>query len=148
MVGRARTQLDIVEIADMETGKVVVDAEALAKGIDREGKISVYGIHFDTDKAEIKPESKPTLDEIAKLLKTRPALNLFVVGHTDMRGNFAHNRTLSESRAKAVVTALVKDYGIAPARLEGYGVGPLAPAATNATADGRARNRRVELVAR
>jgi outer membrane protein OmpA-like peptidoglycan-associated protein len=148
MVGRTRSQLDIIEITGMETGKVVVDAEALGKGIDREGKVSVYGIYFDTDKAEIKPESKPALDEIARLLKARTTLNLFVVGHTDMTGNLAHNRALSEARAQAVVAALVKDYGIAGTRLEGYGVGPLAPAATNATADGRAKNRRVELVAR
>lgn len=148
MVGRARTQLDIVEIVGMETGMVVVGAEALGKGIDREGKVSVYGIYFDTDKSVVKPESKPALDEIAKLLKARPALNIFVVGHTDMTGNLAHNRTLSEARAHAVVAALVKDFGIAGIRLEGYGVGPLAPAATNSTADGRAKNRRVELVAR
>jgi OOP family OmpA-OmpF porin len=148
MVGKARTQLDIVEIVGMETDKVVVDAGALAEGIDRDGRVSVYGIYFDTDKADVKPESKAALDEIAKLLTSRPGLRLYVVGHTDMTGALDHNRTLSEGRAHAVVTALVRTYGIAAERLEGHGVGPLAPVASNANEAGRAKNRRVELVAR
>lgn len=148
MVGRSRTQLDIVEIMGMEEDMVVADAAALAKGLEAEGKVSVYGIYFDTDKADIKPESKPALDEIAKLLKNRATLKLYVVGHTDMTASLEHNRTLSAARAQAVVKALVTDYGIAATRLEGYGVGPLAPAASNASAEGRAKNRRVELVAR
>ncbi len=148
MVGRARTQLDIVEILGMQENMVVVDAAALAKGIEAEGRVSVYGIHFDTDKADIKPESRPALDEIAKLLKARPTLRIFVVGHTDMTGAFDHNRTLSDARARAVVKALVETYGIAAGRLEGYGVGPLAPVAENVSVRGKSKNRRVELVAR
>lgn len=148
MVGRARTQLDVIEIVGMQENMVVVDAAALAKGIENEGRVSVYGIHFDTDKADIKPESRPALDEIAKLLKAKASLRLFVVGHTDMSGAFDHNRSLSEARARAVVKALVDTYGIAAGRLEGYGVGPLAPVAENASAAGKAKNRRVELVAR
>lgn len=148
MVGRQRSQLDIVEIVGMQENLVLVDARALGQGIDREGRVSVYGIHFDTDKADIKPESKPTLDEIAKLLKERPALKLYVVGHTDLTASLAHNTALSEARARSVVKALVETYGIAAARLEGHGVGPLAPVASNADPDGRTKNRRVELVAR
>lgn len=148
MVGRRRTQLDVVEIQGLQEGLVAVNAAALGEGLDRDGRISVPGIHFDTDRAEVKPESKPALDEIAKLLGSRPALKLFVVGHTDMTGAFERNRTLSEARARSVVKALVEGYGIAAARLEGYGVGPLAPATTNASDAGRGRNRRVEIVAR
>lgn len=148
MIGRQRSQLDVIEVVAMQGDMVVADAAALAQGIDRDGKVSVYGIYFDTDKADIKPESKPALDEIAKLLKSRAALKLFVVGHTDITGALAHNRSLSEARARAVVKALVGDYQIDAARLEGYGVGPLAPTAPNASDDGRAKNRRVELVAR
>jgi outer membrane protein OmpA-like peptidoglycan-associated protein len=148
MVGRARTQLDVVEIVGMQESLVVVDAGALAQGIDRDGRVSVYGVYFDLDKAAIKPESKPALDEIAKLLKTRPDLRLFVVGHTDMTGSLDHNRTLSEARARAVVAALVEGYGVSAARLDGHGVGPLAPVASNAEPAARAKNRRVELVAR
>lgn len=148
MVGRGRTQLDVIEIAAMEEDLVVADAGALARGLDQEGKISVYGIYFDVDKADIKPDSKPALDEIAKLLRERSDLRLFVVGHTDMTGSYQHNRGLSDARAKAVVSALVKNYGIAAQRLEGHGVGPLAPVATNINESGRVKNRRVELVAR
>jgi len=148
MVGRLRTQLDIIEIVGMEEDRVVADAEALAKSLDRDGKVSVYGIYFDTDKADIKSESKPSLDEIARLLNERPLLKLFVVGHTDMTGSLAHNLSLSKARAVAVVKALIQDYGITTNRLEGHGVGPLAPAATNESSSGRAKNRRVELVAR
>jgi outer membrane protein OmpA-like peptidoglycan-associated protein len=148
MVGRARTQVDIVEITAMQEGLVAVDATGLGAGLDRDGRVSVYGIYFDTGQSAIKPESKPTLDEIAALLKARPALKLYVVGHTDTTGALARNRALSEARALAVVTALVRKYGIAAARLEGHGVGPLAPVASNAEEAGRAKNRRVELVAR
>lgn len=148
MVGRTRTQVDIVEIAAMQEAMVAVDAEGLGAGIDRDGRVSIYGIFFDTGQSTIKPESKATLVEIAALLKARQALKLYVVGHTDMTGSLAQNHTLSEARARAVVNSLVKNYGIAAARLEGHGVGPLAPVASNADEAGRARNRRVELVER
>jgi outer membrane protein OmpA-like peptidoglycan-associated protein len=148
MVGRRRTQVDILEVVGMQQDKVVADAAALGRGLDADGRIAVYGILFDTDLAVVKPESKPALDEIAKLLTTRPALKLYVVGHTDGQGTLAHNRDLSERRARAVVQALVQHHGIAAARLEGHGVGPLAPVAENTSDAGRAKNRRVELVAR
>ena len=126
--------------------EVVADATALGSDIKSSGHVAVYGITFDTNKAEVKPESKPTLDEIAKLLKQEPALKLKVVGHTDMTGLFDANMKLSQARAEAVVQALVSQYGIAAPRLKGYGVGPLAPVASNAAEEGRAKNRRVELV--
>jgi OOP family OmpA-OmpF porin len=148
LVAKSRTQVDVLEVAAMQEGLVSVDAAALGAGLDRDGRVSVYGIFFDTDKSAIKPESKPALDEIATLLEARPDLALYVVGHTDMTGALAHNRTLSEARAQAVVDALVDGYGIAAARLEGHGVGPLAPAGSNASETERAKNRRVELVAR
>lgn len=148
MVGRQRSQVDVIEIAGMQEGMVTVDAAALGKGLDRDGHVSVYGIYFDTGKHEVKPESKAALDEIAALLKARPALKLYVVGHTDMTGAFSGNMTLSEARARAVVAALVDRHGVAASRLEGHGIGPLAPAATNANEAGRSKNRRVELVAR
>ena len=103
---------------------------------------------FDTDKTDLKPESKPALDEVAKLLNDRADLKLYVVGHTDMQGSLAHSMSLSEGLAKPVVKALTADYGIDGARLEGRGVGPLVPVATNASEGGRASNRRVALVQR
>jgi len=148
MVGKHRSSIDVLEVAEMETGKVVVDAAALGKAIDQRGYVIVEGIFFDTDKAVLKPDSKAALDEVAALLKIRPDLNVYVVGHTDMTGGFDHNMALSRDRAQAVVEELVGDYKIDRNRLEGHGVGPLAPQATNASDKGRAANRRVVLVAR
>jgi outer membrane protein OmpA-like peptidoglycan-associated protein len=124
----------------------VADAAALGRDIKSAGHVAVYGINFDTNKALVRPDSKPALDEIAKLLKADPALELKVVGHTDMVGTVEANMALSQARAEAVVQALVGQYGVAAARLKGYGVGPLAPVASNDNDEGRAKNRRVELV--
>lgn len=125
----------------------MVDAAAMAKGLGEKGHIALYGIYFDTDKAVLKPESRPTLEEIAKLLTAQPRLNVFIVGHTDNQGAFDYNITLSRQRADAVVATLVRNYRIDKARLRGAGVGYLAPVGSNASEEGRALNRRVELVA-
>ena len=148
MVGRNRSQLDVVEVVDAQEDFVVIDAAALAQGIDRDGKVSVPGIYFDVDRAAINPKSKPALNEMAKLLRQHPALKLFVVGHTEMTGDLPSNQRLSEAYAKSVVKTLVENYGVAATRLEGYGVGPLAPITSNESKMGRIQNRRVELVAR
>jgi OOP family OmpA-OmpF porin len=124
----------------------MVDAAAMAKGLGDKGHIALYGIYFDTDKATIKPESKPTLDEMAKLLRGQPQTKVFIVGHTDSQGSYEHNMTLSRARADAVAAALTRSYQIAQTRLYTAGVGYLAPIGSNASEDGRALNRRVELV--
>jgi OmpA-OmpF porin, OOP family len=124
----------------------MVDAAAMAKGLGEAGHIALYGIYFDTDKAVIKPESRPTLEQIAKLLAGQPKLNVFIVGHTDSQGTFEHNLDLSRRRAEAVAAELERGYHIAPPRLRTAGVGLLAPVGSNATEAGRALNRRVELV--
>jgi OOP family OmpA-OmpF porin len=126
--------------------EVVADAKSLARDISTTGHASVYGIHFDFNKATVKPESDTTLKEIAKLLKQNPNLNLYVVGHTDSVGNIDYNMQLSNARAEAVVKTLITKYGVSQNRLDSYGVGPLAPVASNETEEGRALNRRVELV--
>ena len=136
----------IVETKPMESGLITVDAAALAGDISNNGHSAVYGIFFDTGKAEIKPESEPSLKEIGKLLSDNAALKLLVVGHTDNVGGLAANMDLSKRRAAAVVDALTAKYGAAGARLSAQGAGPLAPVASNATEQGRAKNRRVELV--
>jgi outer membrane protein OmpA-like peptidoglycan-associated protein len=125
----------------------MVDAGAMAKGLREKGHIALYGIYFDTDKAVIKPESRPTLDEIAKMLRAQPQLNVFIVGHTDSQGTIEYNADLSRRRAAAVAAELVKSYKITATRMKTEGVGFLAPIGSNATEDGRALNRRVELVA-
>ncbi len=138
--------VDVVSPKKMEQKMVVVKAEKMAKDIERQGSVALYGIYFDTGKAEVKPESRPTLEEIARLLRQNPSLRLLVVGHTDNKGTFSYNMDLSRRRANSVVTALSKDYGINTKRLRPVGVGYACPRASNHTVEGRANNRRVELV--
>jgi OmpA-OmpF porin, OOP family len=104
----------------------------MASEINRTGRIALYGLYFDTNRTEIKSESKPTLEQIADLLKREPNLKLLVVGHTDNVGDFESNRNLSQRRAESVANT--------------FGVSYAAPVASNATAEGRSQNRRVELV--
>ena len=141
-------ELDVVESGEMKTGLVHVNAAAMAKGLDAEGHIALYDVYFNTDKADLKPESDMALVEIAKLLSGDAKLKVLIVGHTDNVGELAYNQSLSERRARAVVDALVKKHAIAPARLTAVGVGMAAPLASNDGEAGRARNRRVELVKR
>ncbi len=140
------TTLYVVEVKPMEAGLVTVNAEALAGDIERAGHVAVYGIYFDTGKAEVKPDSETTLGEIAKLLQQNPKLKLHVIGHTDNVGELAMNMDLSRRRAEAVVQVLTTKHGVAAARVHSDGVGPYAPVASNDTDEGRAKNRRVELV--
>ncbi len=135
----------IVEKAGMKQ-EIIASADAWKTDIGSTGHAAVYGILFDSDKSEIKAGSEKALDEIAKLLKQNPKLELLVVGHTDSTGDIAHNMTLSEARAKSVVAVLTGKYGVAASRLSAYGVGPLAPVSTNDTDAGKVKNRRVELV--
>ncbi len=143
---RPVTLLEVVESQAMDTGMVTVKAAAMAKGIDSTGHIALYGVYFDTDSADIKPESSATLEEMSKLLQSRPSLKLQVVGHTDSQGDYEHNMDLSRRRAAAVATSLASRYGVDSGRLRAAGVGPLSPVASNDTPEGRAKNRRVELV--
>lgn len=134
----------IVERKSMETG--LITAKDMLQHLKSEGHVSLYGIYFDFDSAEIRPESEPVLREIARLLRENPSLKLYVVGHTDNVGKLQYNLQLSKRRAQAVVEELVRRYGIERTRLKAFGVGPLAPVASNKTPEGRAKNRRVELV--
>jgi OmpA-OmpF porin, OOP family len=125
---------------------VVANAEALADGLKTTGHCVVNGIYFDTGKSDLKPESDRAIGEIAKLMKGNSSLNLYVVGHTDTEGGLESNMTLSQNRANAVMQALIGSHGIAASRLKAFGNGPYAPVASNDNEDGKARNRRVELV--
>lgn len=140
------TLVQVVEPKAMDTGMVTVDAAALAKGLQAQGRIALYGVFFDTGKSELKPESKPQLDEMGKLLQANPSFKVHVVGHTDNQGTLDGNLALSRQRAQAVVDALVKSYKVDAKRLSAAGVASYAPLASNADEPGRARNRRVELV--
>ncbi|NIJ43421.1 outer membrane protein OmpA-like peptidoglycan-associated protein [Parvibaculum indicum] len=140
------TYVDILETAEMDTGMVAIDASALADGLDRDGKVTLQGIYFDTGLATLKAESFPALEQVGILAKNRPGLKLRIVGHTDSVGDETSNRFLSQQRALAVRTALIRRYGVAESRLAYYGAGESEPVASNDTEDGRAQNRRVELV--
>lgn len=145
---QSSTTIHIIEVKKMDTGMVSLDAAALGKGLDERGYVIVEGIYFDTDKATLQAQSTTALEQMAELLKSRPALSVYVVGHTDSQGSFAHNLTLSQNRANAVVDELAASYDVPRARIEGHGVGPLAPQASNTNDSGRTKNRRVVLVAR
>jgi len=138
-------KLMIVERGIMKQ-EVVANAEIMGNDINATGHVSIYGIYFDTGKSEIKPESDAAISEIAKLIKNDGALKLYVVGHTDNVGSFDSNMKLSKDRAEAVVKALSGKHGIDAARLKPYGVASLSPVTSNGTEDGKAKNRRVELV--
>ena len=137
--------LTIVE-KDAMVQQVSANAEALKAGIREAGHAAVYGINFDADKAVLRPEADAAIAEIAKLLKLDGTLKLFVVGHTANAGDVATGLKLSQERAAAVVKNLVDKYGVAAARLSSFGAGPYCPVATNLTEEGKAQNRRVELV--
>jgi outer membrane protein OmpA-like peptidoglycan-associated protein len=125
---------------------VVANAGALQSGLAEVGHAEVPGIYFDSGKSDVKPESKPALEEVAKLLQANPAMRVWVVGHTDSVGSAESNVALSNARAASVIRELTQQMGIAPKRLAPHGAGPFAPVATNKTEEGRAKNRRVELV--
>lgn len=136
----------VVEPKPREQKMVVVKADEMARNIATTGRVALYGIFFDTNKADLKPESNPTLTEISGLLKADPKLAVLIVGHTDNQGGYDYNLDLSRRRAEAVVKALTISFQADPKRLRAAGVGMLAPAASNDAEDGRTKNRRVEVV--
>jgi outer membrane protein OmpA-like peptidoglycan-associated protein len=143
-----RTSVIVVKVDTKarEQAMETLSANEMGKSLDASGKVAVYGILFDTNKADIKPESKASLEQIGSLLKQQTRLKLHVVGHTDNVGTLPANIDLSKRRAEAVVAALASTYGIARDRLTANGVASLAPVASNADEAGRVKNRRVELV--
>lgn len=131
----------------MEQNMVTLKSSDMSKTISETGRVALYGILFDTNKIELKPESLATIAEIAKLLVAEPKRRLIVVGHTDTVGSFDSNRDLSQRRAQAVVSTLIAQYKIDAKRLLAFGASFSSPTASNDDEAGRAKNRRVELVA-
>jgi outer membrane protein OmpA-like peptidoglycan-associated protein len=138
-------RLTIVEREIMKQ-EIVADAAAMGDDITNTGHVAVYGIYFETGKSDINAESAEAISQISTLLKNNATLKLYVVGHTDNVGSIESNLKLSEERARAVVNSLTANYGIQADRLKSHGVASLAPVASNDTEDGKAKNRRVELV--
>ena len=145
IVNRTVAVVDIIVPKQREQKMVTVKADEMAKKISASGSIALYGIYFDFNKSDLKPESQPTLEQITKPLKEDPKLKLLVVGHTDNAGSFASNKYLSQHRAGSVVNALVTQ-GIDKGRLTPVGVAFACPIASNKSEEGRTKNRRVEIV--
>lgn len=135
----------VVETQAMEQ-KVEVDADALVGEIEKSGRVAVYGINFATGKADINPDSASVLAEVAGVLAKRPDWKLRIEGHTDNVGNAKANLDLSQRRAQSVKDWLVKKHGVAADRLTTQGFGATVPVGDNRTDEGKAKNRRVELV--
>jgi OOP family OmpA-OmpF porin len=146
--GQVMVRIDTIEVGAITERMVTVSAAAITKDLASNGKVALYGILFDFDRATIKPESRPALDEIGKFLTENPQQSIYVIGHTDNAGGFDFNMRLSKARAEAVAVDLARNYGVAPGRMTPSGVGLQAPVASNLTEDGRAKNRRVELLPR
>jgi len=140
--------LFVVEKQKLDDGLMAVTGESpIAKALSADGKVDLYGFQFDTGKASLRDGSKPTLQELGKVLQDNPGLRVEVVGHTDDVGGAESNQRLSEARAAAVADALSRQYGIAAQRLSTRGLGQTVPLAANTTEAGRAQNRRVEIIA-
>lgn len=139
----------VIETGDMESGQITfVEASAMEEAFAKDGRIAIYGIYFDFDSAELQSQSDPQIAELARLLADNESLAVVIVGHTDSIGDFDYNLGLSQRRALAVVDALVTRHGIEASRLTPAGAGMVAPVSTNRTDEGRAANRRVEIVER
>jgi len=146
--GGPRASLFVIEKGQMDTGLMAVTgAGPMAQALSAQGKVDVYGFLFDSGKAQLKPGSAASLNELGQLLRDNSQLRIELIGHTDDVGAADANQALSLARAQAVAAALIAEQGIAPDRLQASGKGasqPLSPATDEVA---RARNRRVEIVA-
>jgi len=143
---QAVAEVIVISPGALEERMEFVNAAEMSKSLTDSGKIALYGIYFDTDKDTLQANSAPTVQEIAKLLKADPKLKVRIVGHSDNQGAANYNLDLSRRRAATVVRELTSKLGIAADRLDAFGNGPYAPVESNDTEQGRAKNRRVELV--
>jgi len=123
-----------------------LDADEIARQLEEKGKISVYGIRFETNQATISQQSAAALAEVGQLLIKNDSLSLRIEGHTDSTGQASYNLDLSQRRAESVKDYLITTFGIDGSRLTTRGLGDTQPVASNETDEGRAQNRRVELV--
>lgn len=145
--GQTVLRVDLLETKAMTQRMTVVKADEITSSIEKTGRIAIYGVNFDTDKADIKPESADSLAEMAKAIKAGAGKKFLIVGHTDNTGDYARNQALSQKRSASVTAELAKKYGVPAASLIPVGVGMAAPTAPNTDEAGRAKNRRVEIVA-
>jgi OmpA-OmpF porin, OOP family len=143
-LGTENASLCVLEPKALENKMSIIPAAEIKKQLDEKGKAVLY-INFDIDKATLKPDGNKYIEEIAKLMDTNKDLKLSIEGHTDNSGNTAHNKTLSEERAKTVLNSLISK-NIDSNRLKSVGFGSDKPLVANDTEENKAKNRRVELV--
>lgn len=145
MLDRVGVLVEVIEPKARVQKIVTLSADDLGAAIHDAGRMAIYGLYFDFDKAVIKPESQPQLDQMVAYLQKNAELKVYIVGHTDNKGTLDYNMKLSGDRAIAVVKALVAA-GVNKARMVPKAAGPIAPLASNRTPEGQAKNSRVELV--
>lgn len=126
--------------------QITLSIESIEKDLTTSGKAVFYGILFESNKADLISESFHTLQTIADYLNSNKSVRVYVVGHTDNTGSYEHNINLSQRRAETVVKYLQEKHSVNSQQLQAVGIGPISPVATNSTPEGRALNRRVELI--
>ncbi|WP_158538053.1 OmpA family protein [Corallincola holothuriorum] len=154
-VGDSYISLFVNHIYETNVFLFIIDKEGLdddkmspmAASLAKDGKIDLYGLYFDSGKETLKPESAPELQQLSELMKSYPELNILIVGHTDNVGDDSLNQNLSNGRANSIQHQLSRNYGVKPQRMNAMGKGESAPVADNSTESGRAKNRRVEIIA-
>ncbi|MFQ5865339.1 MAG: OmpA family protein [bacterium] len=142
--GNGSYDLYIIDEAGFKK-QLTFGADEMKKALDEEGHVAVYGIHFDSDQASLKLGAEKVLIEMVKLMKRNPDLKIEIQGHTDNTGSAEHNLDLSKRRADTV-KAFLLTYGVKSSHMVAMGYGEEKPIAPNNTEEGRAQNRRVELV--
>jgi len=138
--------VEMVEQRPVAEATPVASATRIAAALRVQGRIALYSIHFKSDKATMRPESRAVLEQVASVLHADPAMKLIVVGHSDGSNTLAHGTELSTAQALAVMQALTRTWKVPVAQMTSVGVGPASPIASNADEAGRALNRRIELV--
>ncbi|WP_374600521.1 OmpA family protein [Niveibacterium sp.] len=146
-LGEPNAWLFVIEKGSLDDNQMAISGEsAIAKSLSEQGRVDLYGFQFDTGKAVLRDSSQATLKELGKVLQDNPTLQIEVIGHTDDAGGADANQRLSEARARAVTEALARN-GIDASRMLARGMGQTQPLAANTDETGRAKNRRVEIIA-
>ena len=146
--GQLSAEIRIIEETTLNNNRVGIDLQGLTDEIAKTGHVALDGLLFKYDSDELLPEAYPIVEVVAQYLQTHPKQLFYVVGHSDDQGSQAYNQTLSEKRATAIKTRLIKQFSIAAQQVEAKGVGEYSPIANNLDEAGQKQNRRVELVIR
>lgn len=136
---------EVIELTEMEMDQISIDLKSLEQAIEQTGKVTLHGINFEHNSAKLTADSSRTVDILATYLKQNSSFSYFVVGHTDSNGEYAFNLKLSKARAETIKKSL-KSKGVKDKNLFAVGVAQVSPVASNNDEQGRAKNRRVELV--